>query len=294
MARSIWKGAISFSLIHIPVALHTASREKGLDLDLLDKRDFAPIGYQRYNKSTGKPVEWGEIVKGYEYEKGEYVVLSEEDFRQANVEATQTIDIQGFVDRDAILPSFFSTPYYLSTDKRGEKVYTLLREALAKTDTVAIGLMVLRTRQYVCALIPVGKALLLNTLRYADEVLAADEFAPQAGTLDQAKVSQRELSMALKLVEDMRQEWDPRQYHDTYREDLMRRIEQKVKQGQTKTLTPAAPKGAEAPMAEVVDLSELLKRSLKERQGSVSRPRPPVAARQQRARPRTTHRRKRA
>lgn len=265
MARVIWKGAVSFSLIHIPVTLHAASRSSSLDFDMLDRRDFAPIGYQRINKSTGKPVDWGDIVKGYQYEKGEYVVMSDEDFRQANVEATQTIDIQGFVEPGSIQPSYYSTPYYLSAEKRGEKVYTLLREALAKTNTVAIGLIVLRTKQYVCALLPVGNTLALNTLRYADEVLPPEPHAPAAATLEQARVSQREFGMALKLVEDMRQEWEPANYQDSYRRDLLRRIEEKVEAGQTKTLTPAAAKTSELRSAEVVDLGELLKRSLEER-----------------------------
>ena len=126
-ARGLWNGAISFSLIHIPVSLHTAARAHELDLNLLDKRDFAPVGYQRYNKATGKVVEWNDVVKGYEYEKGEYVVLTDEDFRRANVEASRTIDIQTFVDRDAISPYYFDTPYFLVPDKNGERVYALLR-----------------------------------------------------------------------------------------------------------------------------------------------------------------------
>src|SRR5687768_17279560 len=127
-ARGLWNGAISFSLIHIPVSLHTAARAHEIDLDLLDKRDFAPVGYQRYNKSTGKVVDWNDVVKGYEYEKGEYVVLTDEDFRRANVEASRTIDIQTFVDRDAIAPYYFDTPYFLVPDKNGERVYALLRD----------------------------------------------------------------------------------------------------------------------------------------------------------------------
>ncbi|HET7202944.1 MAG TPA: Ku protein [Steroidobacteraceae bacterium] len=265
MARVIWKGAISFSLIHIPVSLHPASRAASLDFTMLDKRDFSPVGYQRINKGSGKTVEWGDIVKGYEYEKGEYVVMSDEDFRQANVEATQTIDIQGFVEPGEIPPMYYDTPYYLAAEKRGEKVYTLLREALAKSGTAAIGLIVIRTRQHVCALLPVGKTLLLNTLRHADEVLAPEEHAPAAKTLEDARVSQREFGMAIKLVEDMRQKWDPENYHDTYRQDLLQRIDDKVKAGQTKTLTPASAKASEFRTAKVVDLSELLKRSLEQR-----------------------------
>ncbi|HXW09102.1 MAG TPA: Ku protein [Steroidobacteraceae bacterium] len=266
MARVIWKGAISFSLIHIPVSLYPASRSASLDLTMLDKRDFSPIGYQRVNKATGKTVEWGDIVKGYEYEKGDYVVLSDEDFRQANVEATQTIDIQGFVELSQIPPMYYDTPYYLAADKRGEKVYTLLREALVKSNTVAIGLVVIRTRQHVCALLPVGETLLLNTLRYADEVLDPAEHAPATKSLEEARVSQREFGMAVKLVEDMRLDWAPAEFHDSYREDLLRRIEEKVEAGQTKTLTPAS-KAAPVRKAEVVDLTELLKRSLEQRGG---------------------------
>jgi DNA end-binding protein Ku len=294
MPRVIWKGAVSFSLIHIPVSLHSASREESLDFTMLDRRDFAPIGYQRVNKNTGKPVEWEDIVKGYEYEKGDYVVLSDEDFRQANVEATQTIDIQCFVDSGEIEPAFYERPYYLSADKHGEKVYTLLREALVKTNTVAIGLIVIRTRQYVCALLPVGSTLLLNTLRYAGEVLPAHQFAPAHSTLEAANVSQREFSMAVKLVEDMKQAWQPQEFHDTYRDDLLRRIEEKVQAGQTKTLTPAAAKTTERRTAEVVDLSELLKRSLEERKGGAHRVPAQAAASRPRAHRSTSARRRRA
>jgi DNA end-binding protein Ku len=265
MSRVIWKGAVSFSLIHIPVSLHAASRASSLDFDLLDKRDFAPVGYQRVNKNTGKEVEWEDIVKGYQHEKGEYVVMSEEDFKQANVEATQTIDIQGFVTPGSIQAAYYSTPYYLAAEKRGEKVYTLLREALVKSGTIAIGLIVIRTRQYVCAVLPVGRTLLLNTLRYADEVLPPEPYAPAAVTLDKAKVTQREFAMAVKLVEDMRLEWQPEDFHDAYREDLLRRVESKVKAGKTKTLTAPTAAPRERRTAEVVDLGELLKRSLAQR-----------------------------
>ena len=292
MPRVIWKGAVSFSLIHIPVSLHAASREQSLSFDMLDRRDYAPIGYQRINKGSGKPVEWADIVKGYEYEKGEYVVLSDEDFRQANVEATQTIDIQCFVEPAEVEPLYFEKPYYLSADKRGEKVYTLLREALVKTNTVAIGLIVLRTRQYVCALLPVGSTLALNTLRYADEVLPAGQFAPAVATLEEAKVAQREFDMAVKLVEDMKQPWQPADFRDTYRDDLMRRIDEKVQSGQTKTLTPAAAKPSATRTAEVIDLGELLKRSLAERKGGSASRAPPAAASRPRGRSAGTRRRR--
>ena len=139
MARIIWKGAISFSLVHIPVSLQTATRANGLDLDLLDRRDFSPVGYQRINKSTGKAVDWDDIVKGYEYKKGEYVALTDEDFRRANVKATQTIAIRSFVRPREIPPQYFETPYYIAPDKRGQKVYALLREALRELVREAAG-----------------------------------------------------------------------------------------------------------------------------------------------------------
>jgi DNA end-binding protein Ku len=144
MSRVIWNGAISFSLIHIPVSLQSASRSNALDLDLLDRRDFSPVGYQRINKSTGKPVEWEDIVKGYKHDDGGYVVLSDEDFRLANVEATQTIDIQGFVNHGEIGPQYFETPYHLLPEPNGEKVYGLLHHALERSRTWAIGLVVIR------------------------------------------------------------------------------------------------------------------------------------------------------
>ena len=262
MARSIWKGAISFSLIHVPVTLHTAARGNELDLDLLDKRDFSPVGYQRMNKATGKPVEWDDIVKGYQYEKGRYVALTDEDFRRANVEATQTIDIRAFVRSHEIPPSFFETPYYLAPEKRGGKVYALLREALRKADRWAIGSVVIRTRAHVCALLPQDDVLVLNTLRYADEILSADSIEVPASTPRKAGVSAREFDLALKLVADMTEPWDAAQYKDTYRHDLLKRVEEKVKKGQMHTLTRASGERTARRSAEIIDLTALLKRSL--------------------------------
>jgi len=261
MARVIWQGAISFSLIHIPVALHSASRSNSLDLDLLDRRDFSPVGYQRINKKTGKDVEWEDIVKGYQHQPGEYVALTDEDFRLANVEATRTIDVAAFVDPAEIAPAYYETPYYLSAGKGGSKVYALFRDVLTEANTVAIGTVVIRTRQYVCALSPLGRTLVLNTLRYADEVLSPDEHAdaPQGKA---AKVSKAELEMAMQLVARMKRPWNPQAFHDSYREDLLKRIEQKVRAGETHELTPASKKAAQPATAKVVDLTALLRKSL--------------------------------
>src|SRR5919106_3920892 len=171
MARGLWKGAISFGLVNVPVELFSAEkRSSEIDLTMLDKRDLAPVGYKRYNKSTGEDVPWSEIIKGYEYEDERYVVLSEEDFRRANVEASKTVDIQAFVDAKEIPPYFFETPYYLAPGKRGEKAYALLRDAMKKAGKAGIATVVIRTRQYLAAVIPQGDVLLMNTLRYADEL----------------------------------------------------------------------------------------------------------------------------
>jgi DNA end-binding protein Ku len=288
MSRVIWKGAISFSLIHIPVNLQTASRSRALDLDMLDRRDFAPIGYQRINKSTGKAVEWDDIVKAYKHADDEYVVLTDEDFRLANVEATQTIDIQGFVRHGDISPEYFDTPYHLLPETRGEKVYGLLHDALTQSKTMAIGLVVIRTRQYVSAVFPHGPTLLLNTLRYEDEIIEPDvpprRSSRASGSKEKTSVSAKEGAMAMKLIEEMRQPWDAAAFHDSYREDLLKRVEQKVKAGQTKTLTEPGEKTHAPRGSNIVDLTSLLRRSLETRRTSVTRTARSASARQTPAR----------
>jgi DNA end-binding protein Ku len=252
------------------VSLHTAARSSSIDLDMLDKRDFAPVGYQRYNKSTGKVVEWNDVVKGYQYEKGEYVVLTDEDFRRANVEASRTIDIAAFVDRVAIAPYFFDTPYYLVPDKNGERVYSLLREALEQSQKLAVATFVLRSRQHVAALMPVDNVIVLNTLRYHDEIQPHPEVAAAAAKKANG-AGARELQMALKLVEETTEKWQPAQFNDTYRDDLMKRIEQKVKAGQTHALTePDAEVTEQREPGKVVDLMSLLQRSLEQKGGARS------------------------
>lgn len=245
------------------MSLHTATRAHNIDLDLLDKRDFAPVGYQRYNKSTGKVVDWNNVVKGYQYEKGEYVVLTDEDFRRANVEASRTIDIATFVARDAVAPYYFDTPYYLVPERNGERVYSLLRDALEQSQKLAVATFVLRSRQHVAALMPVDQVIVLNTLRYQDEIQPHPQIATAAAKKAGA-VSGKELQMALKLVDDMSERWHPDAFADTYRSDLLKRIEQKVKAGQTHALTEPEPEVTEIRAAggKVVDLMSLLQRSL--------------------------------
>ena len=262
MPRGLWKGAISFGLVNVPVELYSAQKRSAeLDLTMLDKRDLAPVGYQRVNKASGKEVPWEDVVKGYEYEDDKYVVLSEEDFRRANPEAAKTVDIVAFVDLAEIAPLYFETPYYLGPSKRGEKAYALLRDAMAKAGKAGIATVVIRTKQYLAALMPQDEALVLNTLRYYKELKKPEELElPEK--LKGQKPTSKELDMALRLIEDMAGEWQPEQYHDTYHEDLLKRIEEKVKAGQTEEITQPgkeekAPKGAE-----VIDLMSLLKKSV--------------------------------
>jgi DNA end-binding protein Ku len=262
MPRGLWKGAISFGLVNVPVELYSAhKRSAGLDLTMLDRRDLAPVGYQRVNKASGKEVPWEDVVKGYEYADDKYVVLSEEDFRRANPEATKTVEIVAFVELAEIAPIYFETPYYLGPGKRGEKAYALLRDAMAKAGKAGIATVVIRTKQYLAALIPQDEALVLNTLRYYQELKKpADLEIPQK--LKGVKVSAKELEMALRLIEDMADEWQPEKYHDTYHEDLLKRIEQKVKAGQTEEITEPEKEGKAAKGAEVIDLMSLLKKSV--------------------------------
>jgi DNA end-binding protein Ku len=263
MSRVLWKGAIVFGLVNIPVSLYSGSRSGTIDFDYLDKRDMAPVGYQRINKRTGKPVDWDDIVKGYQYDKGEYVVLGDEDFRLANPKATQSVEILHFVDQGSVAPEYFDTPYRLAPDKRGEKGYALLRDTLKKTGKIGIAHVVIRTRQHLAALRPEGDALLLDTLRYADELLDPEEFElPRTSSV---KVTAKEQEMAQRLVEDMSAKWKPEDYGDTYRKDLMARIKEKVKAGETEVI-PEAPKRAGGG-AQVIDLMAALQKSLAQRTG---------------------------
>lgn len=271
MPRTIWKGAISFGLVHVPIVVHAATRPQRLDFDWIDRRDDAPIGYQRINKRTGKPVASEDIVKGYEYEKGEYVYMNDEDFKRANVAATQTVEIQGFVDAAEVPIYYYDTPYYLAPDRRGEKGYVLLREVLRQAGRLGLARVVLHTRQYLCALLPQGDALMLITLRYAGEILSADDLDLPAGKT--AAPAARERDMALRLVEEMTGPWDPQAYRDDYREDLLAAIEKKIKAGRTHVLAEAED-GAKAPResAKVIDLMSLLKQSIEQRGGARKAP----------------------
>ncbi len=261
VARAFWKGAISFGLVYVPVELYSATHSATIDLDYLDRRDFAPVGYQRYNKKTGKLVEWKDIVRGYQYKKGQYVALSDEDFRRANTKASQTIEITSFTEASNITPAYYETPYYVTPQEGGEKVYSLLREALKRSGKVAIANVVVRTRQHLAVVHPEANLLMLNTLRFADEIRTPEQMGVAPPSSKSAGLAARELSLAEKLIEGMTESWDPGRYHDTYREDLMARIKEKVRNQETHTLTEPA-KAEKPKKAEVIDLMAVLRQSL--------------------------------
>jgi DNA end-binding protein Ku len=257
MPRALWKGAISFGLIYVPVELHTASRDNTLPLHMLDSRDFAPVGYQRVNKNTGKEVDWSHIVKGYEYKKGDFVALADADFKRANVKASETIEIDTFCVASEIPAMYYEKPYYLSPAKGGDKVYALLRQALESTGKVAVATFVMHQRQHLCAIAPQDASLMLLTLRFADEVIPEEE--PSSAP----KISAAELTMAKQLVQSMAGHFNVKKFKDTYRVDLKRRVQEKIRNKQTHTLDVEAPASDERPKAQVIDLMAALKASLK-------------------------------
>ena len=282
MARALWKGSIAFGLVNIPVELHTAVRDSRPRFRLLHGDDQSPVKFERVCVREGKPVAWEELVKGYEYEKGRFVVLTKEDFRAAALEKTRTIDIRSFVNGEEIDDRFFESSYYLTPVKGGERSYALLREALRSTGLVGIATIVLRNAQHLAAVEVVGEAMVLTLMRYAEELVDVSEYKfPSADGVRKA-----ELQMARTLVEQLADKWEPSQFTDEYRKNLMKIIQAKLK-GREPKLTEAV----EPQQAEVVDLMERLRQSL---QGAgTARKKTRTAARKTSARSKTG-RRKRA
>lgn len=259
--RMIWKGAISFGLVEIPVGLVAAETPSEIKLSYLDRRDFSPVGYNRYNKTTGDDVPWAEIVRGYEHEKGEYVVLSDSDLRRANPKLTQTIEILHFVDGDDIEPIYYEKPYYLEPLKKG-KGYVLLRETLRRTGKVGIARIVIRTKEHVAAVGVRGNALVLYLLRFAQEVRPAEDLNEANVDLGDVGIKPKEIEMAKRLVEDMVAKWDPAAYTDEYATDLMHVIESKIEAGEMHTLTSDDEEPAPRKRGEAMDLMPLLEKSI--------------------------------
>lgn len=265
MPHALWKGAISFGLVHIPVGLYSAEKRNSFDLTMVDRRTMKPVGFKRYNKETGEEVSQDQIVKGYEYEKNRYVILTDEDFRRANIEATQTINILRFVDQNLITPLFFETPYYLTPEARGEKGYVLLRDILKQVRRVGIATVVIHTRQYVAALLPVGEMIVMNTLRYTADIKDAHDLE----LLSKRKAEQyspKEKEMAIKLVKEMTGPWNPEDYHDTYHEDLLALIDKRIKAGQIESIGEEEIRAADKQpkRGKVIDLMAMLKHSLRD------------------------------
>lgn len=267
MARAIWTGSISFGLVTIPVSIFSAeNRQERLSFHLLDRRDGSPIHNARVNATTGEPVGWDDIVKGYEYEEGRWVTLDDEDFRAANVEATQTIDVLGAVCAEEVPLEYYDKPYHLEPSKAGRKAYALLREALRAAGRVGVIKVVIRTRQHLGLIVPEGDALLLELLRYPYELRKAEELDIPGGDLETLGVTDAELQMARQLVVTIEKKWDPedRALADTYHDDLLALIRQKA--AGVKTEPPPAPE--EPTGAEVVDIMSLLKQSLEEKKAA--------------------------
>ncbi len=284
MPHAFWRGSISFGLVEIGVALEPAIGGEGLSFTLLDRKDFSPVGNRRYNKNTGEEVPWDRIVRGYEYEPDQYVVLTDEELKSANPEATQTIDLIGFVDRKEIDPIYFDTPYFVEARNRSSRSYALLLKALEDTGLVGIAKVVLRTRQHVAALLPHQGRLLLVLLRYQEELrepAAATEESDDTEQLARGKgkparkqarrestspPTPAEIRMATRLIEEMKEPWKPEQFKDDYRDDVLALVEKKVRAGKTHEVVVEKTPRAERAPREVVDLMPLLKQSLERRE----------------------------
>jgi DNA end-binding protein Ku len=255
--RAIWKGSISFGLVNIPIALYPATRKEELKFRMLRKKDLSPINYKRVAEKDGKEVPWDDIVKGYEYEKGKYVILKDEDFQRVDLEATQTVDIQDFVDVEEIDPMYFYKPYYLEPQKGGDKAYVLLRDALKAGNKVGIAKVVIKTRQYLAGVKAEDSVLILELMHFAEELADTDKL----NVPKKLEPQKKEMEMAKALINSMSAKWDPEKYHDDYREAVMKVIEEKVEHGGEDI--EEKPKKAPKP-TKVIDLVKVLQQSLEQ------------------------------
>ncbi|HEY8357576.1 MAG TPA: Ku protein [Ramlibacter sp.] len=258
--RSLWKGAITFGLVHIPIGLYSATEETDLNFDWLDKRTMDPVGYKRINKRTGREIEKENVVKGIEHGKGNYVVLSPDEVAEAYPKTTQTIEIEAFVDVDEVPFVYLERPYYTAPINKGEKVYALLREALRETGKAGLAKVVIHSKQHLAVVLPCGPALVLNLVRWGGEIRSWEGLplpAPGKGSIKDA-----ELKMARHLIEEMSGHWSADEYRDSFRDAIMKLVEAKAKAGETETVEPLEDAPA-SQGADVIDLTELLRRSLK-------------------------------
>jgi len=260
MARPIWQGQIAFGLVNIPVGLYSVEKRTDVNFHLVDSRNSARVRYERINEETGQEVPWDKVATAYEYDGGNYVVLSDKEVEKAAVEMTKTIEIEEFVELEEIDPLYFSKPYYLVPTKGGDKGYVLLREAMAKTGRAGICRVVIRTRQYLAAVVPRGDALVLDLLRYDAELRKLDEFDLPGHDLKQYKIAAKEVELAGQLIEGMAGKWKPSAFHDTSRELLMKIIESKIEAGETEQVEE---KPADKEERTTVNFMDALKQSLR-------------------------------
>ncbi|GAB3656998.1 non-homologous end joining protein Ku [Ramlibacter alkalitolerans] len=259
--RSLWKGAITFGLVHIPVGLYSATEETDVDFDWLDRRTLDPVGYKRINKRTGKEIAKEDVVKGVQFSKGQYVVLSPDEIAEAYPRTTQTIEIAAFMDVNEVPFVYLEKPYYTAPINKGEKVYALLREALRETGKAALARVVIRSKQHLAVVLPCGPALVLNLLRWGGEIRSWEGLnLPAQGKA--AGIRDTELAMARHLIEEMSGHWHADELRDNFHDAVMKLVEAKAKAGEASTVEPLEP-APDAQGADVIDLTELLRRSLK-------------------------------
>ena len=262
MARPIWSGTLSFGLLNVPVSLMPGVRKTDMHFRMLDARNNAAVRYERVNEETGEAVPWKEIVKAFEYEKDNYVVLEPADIKSAGSQGKEAVEIEAFVDESAIAPQYFEKPYVLTPGKKAEKGYVLLRETLKSTGKVGIGRVVIRTKEYLCAVRPEGDALILLILRFEEEIIDASEYKLPAGKTDEYRVSTRELDMAKKLIQSMADDWKPELFRDEFRERLSAVIEKRLKSKGLVVVDGKAEGDEEEASTNVVDFMSLLQKSL--------------------------------
>jgi DNA end-binding protein Ku len=260
MARPIWKGHISFGLVNVPITLFPAEQRADLSFHLVDTRNSARVRYERVNEVTGAEVPWNKIVKGYEFNDGNYVLLSDKELEGASPELTKTIDIETFVDLEDIDVRYFDKPYYLVPGKGGEKGYVLLREAMERAGKVGIARVVIRSRGNLAALMPLGNSLVLEMLRYHQEVRSFEDFDFPAGDLTKHRITSKELALAEQLIDGLSGQWDPDTFRDEYRDVLLKHIKKRIAEGDTDEVGEVAQPAAEAPRT--VNFMTMLKRSL--------------------------------
>lgn len=271
-SRVIWKGAISFGLVHVPVSLHPGSTETGIDFDWLDKRSMDPVGYKRINKRTGKEIARTDIVKGVKLDDGDYVVLGDDEIKAAYPKTTQTIEIEAFVQASEIPFVFLERPYYLEPIGKSAKVYALLREAMLQQGVIGIARVVMHTKEHLAALIPSGPALILNTLRWQNEIRPWNELELPGEGKSAANLKDAELKMAGQLVADMTAAWKPEQYSDRFAEAVHALVKQRADAGRTEKVKPLEGDAGPATANNVVDLTELLRKSLGSRKPAPEAP----------------------